>query len=248
MTDNKALIKYNGTDKPLTAKVWMMMFERHAHRLRCSSKDKLLYLDTFLEGSAITWFANEVILKGTNDWEELKDSFLKRFDRTIDEPLTQFMEFRLTKEMDIKEYYEELMRLAQPIGLKEEFLIEALTHGVPVQYRTHIKAAGPTSTQNWLSIASAWERELKRQQARKSVTSFALPRANPGTTRNEKVINGMTPKVPRPCNICARFYNKPNELHWRNDCPNNRNTRFNQLNNMEEDENQGKEMGSLEEN
>ena len=227
MANTKALVKYNGTDKPLTARTWMTMYERHAMRLDCNEEDKLLYIDTFLEGDAITWFATEITANPDRTWEELRESFFHRFDNSNDEPLTRLVDFKLTKDMTVASYYQEMMRIAQPIGLKPQFMIEALNLGLPAYYRSHIKAARPISYGQWLDIATSWERECKRQMASRNPFSVASELTKDAKNRSY-VPKGITQavssgkKAPNPCYICSKYYGKPAEHHWSRDCPNRR--------------------------
>lgn len=243
MANTKTLVKYNGTEKPLTARTWMTMYERHASRLNCNQEDKLLYIDTFLEGDAVSWFATLITSEPDISWDELKENFFQRFDNSQDEPLTRLVDFKFNREMTIASYYQDMMRISEPLGFKPVNMIEALNLGLPAHYRSQLKAARPSSLGEWLDVATSWERESKKQsfprkpfgppgEANKEVKNRSfLPKGN-------SLNSTTTKKPPSPCFICAKHHNKPAEYHWSRECPNRR-----QVHTME----QGNEESSPEE-
>ena len=78
MNSSRFIVHYNGSSEPLTASVWLSMYERRAERHRCSDADKLMYFDSFLESKAIKWFAKEDAKPGRRTWNQIRASFLRR--------------------------------------------------------------------------------------------------------------------------------------------------------------------------
>lgn len=251
MNSSKFIVHYNGSSEPLAASVWLSMYERRAERHRCSDADKLMYFDSFLDSKAIKWFAKEDAKPGRRTWSQMRANFLRRFDKGANEPITRLIEFNLSKDMDIETYFEEKLLIAEGLPLEDTHLIEFLNYGLPQHYRSHMKGARPRTLGDWLDTAQGWELECKRQNRRYASTQ--------NTSSSKFIKNGhkqdqtnQTNKPakrlpPSPCSICARFYNKPNEMHWRNDCPNKRAT-VNVGDIISDGDSQGNESSDLRDN
>lgn len=172
-----------------------------------------------------------------------------------DEPITRLIEFNLSKEMDIETYFEEELLIAEGLPLEDCHLIDFLNNGLPQHFRSHMKGARPRNLGDWLETAQGWELECKRQNRRfanahQLTTNAGNNKFNKnGQKQDQANQSNKSAKRPPPsaCSICARFYNKPNEMHWRSDCPNKRAT-VNVADILSDGENQENDSSDLRDN
>jgi hypothetical protein len=207
----------------------MALFELDtADQTTADRRKTLMY---YLSGSALEWYADEVISTNVTDWIEIKEKFFNRFGITTSTPLIDAQRRYLRRDETVLQYYRDKLRLLRQTKLSEQDIVHQLTEGLPHDWKLTLTAANLTDTSNWIRIAQQVESHQQKQRQRLQRTPV---QKRDTQTRSFTAIQTNTARPPAPCRYCLQ--RGKTAWHWNRDCPfaqnqNNRNNNRHRPNN-----------------
>ena len=210
--NNLRLQRYDGTDSKVRAQSWMALFELDTSDQTVADRRKTLMY--YLSGSALEWYADEIISTNVTDWVEIKTKFFNRFGITTSTPLIDAQRRYLRRDETVLQYYQDKLRLLRQTKLSEQDIVHQLTEGLPHDWKLTLTAANLTDTSNWIRIAQ--QVESHQQKQRQKLQRIPLQKRDTQPRSYAAVQNDST-RPPAPCRHCLQ--RGKTEWHWNRDCP-----------------------------
>ncbi len=121
-TDNKLrLQRYDGTDSKVRAQSWMALFELDTSGVSVAERRKTLMY--YLSGSALEWYADEIVSTDVTDWLEIKTKLFNRFGVSTATPLIDAQRRYLRRDETVLQYYQDKLRLLRQTKLSEQDIV-----------------------------------------------------------------------------------------------------------------------------
>lgn len=225
------ITRYSGDKAEVRVEAWLNAYEVATQDF--SERDRINQLVRYLEGSAITWFSEEVIpCLEMLEWDDVKQLMIKRHGQQHISPIVAATNRKLKEGEQIQTYFDEKMRFLRQTNLTERDQASILTDGVPRYVQKTMIAARVTTTSDWLVVALDFEAlygpmglncpPVNRQQGGRNGHPTAQAFNNQRRTIQVFAASGeekQKKKPPKPCKICAEA-GKSEAWHWHSDCPN----------------------------
>lgn len=151
------LFPFSGDNSKAKIQNWIRMYESLAKRSGWSEEEMKWNMSSYLEEEAFDFFVEHVLSK-EQDWQQVKQTMLQRFDQFDIEPFMEFLSHKWSPQIELKEYFKKMRALGVAAGLKEEEILSGLTRGVPVHLRSELSFV--TSLQQWVAIAFCLQQRL----------------------------------------------------------------------------------------
>jgi len=151
------LFPFSGDNSKVKIQNWIRMYESLAKRSGWSQDEMKWNMSSYLEDEAFDFFVEHVLTKG-EDWQQVKQVMLQRFDQFEIEPYMEFLSHKWSPQIELKEYFKKMRGLGVAAGLKEEEILAGLSRGVPVHLRSELSFV--TSLQQWVAIAFCLQQRL----------------------------------------------------------------------------------------
>jgi hypothetical protein len=136
--NNLRLQRYDGTDSKVRAQSWMALFELDTANQSIADRRKTLMY--YLSGSALEWYADEIVSTDVTDWFEIKTKFFNRFGVSTATPLIDAQRRYLRRDETVLQYYQDKLRLLQQTKLSEQDIVHQLTEGLPHDWKLTLTA------------------------------------------------------------------------------------------------------------
>jgi hypothetical protein len=168
----------------------------------------------YLSGSALEWYADEIVSTDITDWTEIKTKFLNRFGVSTATPLIDAQRRYLRRDETILQYYQDKLRLLRQAKLCEQDIVYQLTEGIPHDWKLTLTAANLTDASDWIRIAQQVESHQQKQRQRLQRNPLQRRDIQPKTFA---AVQENTTRPPAPCRYCLQ--RGKTEWHWNRNCP-----------------------------
>ena len=233
------IAKYSGKDSAVRIEAWLNIFEVASHDR--TGIERCYLLTEYLEGAAITWFAEEISPRlaardPTLDWSCVKLLMENRFNEKKIRPILAARSRFLGHNENIQTYYDEKMRDLRQTRLEDIDIAAMLTDGMPGAYKSGLISAQIATPQTWLKVALELECHLKNRkpsgqfQGPHQRNNQQIPHYREATHGSEFTARSFTArsdskkmqkkrpeKPPRPCDFCSK--RGDTQWHWHSECP-----------------------------
>ena len=161
------IARFSGNDPTLHIDAWLRIFEIVMYDK--PDDDKKYQVAQYIDGDALTWFANHLIPTiDQKSWTEVKTSLIQRFKTQEVRPLIAAQDRYLNRGENVQKYYDDKMRLLQQTNLHDTDMVSILNRGMPSFYKPHLICADIPSPAKWLATTLELEGAFKRNMAYKA--------------------------------------------------------------------------------
>jgi len=108
--------EFNGDNSKVSAMNWLYRFDMLAERKGWSDSDRVFMIGNFLNDEAAEWYITTLRRNEKISFDELKMSFLKRFDIKLVDPLIEFCRLRYDSNKGIRHYFEKKRAARESLG------------------------------------------------------------------------------------------------------------------------------------
>lgn len=209
------IARFSGKDPTLHIDSWLRFFDVVMHDK--SEEIKKFEVAKFLDGDALTWYANHII-PGLEliTWIKVKEDLIERFKVHELRPFVAAQDRYLLKGENVQKYFDDKMRLLQQTNLLDADKVALLSRGMPHYYKALLICADIKSPSKWLTTTLELEASFKRSQ------QFKRPSPPTSDFKTMTATNDKKPKKsdkkPNACRICIKR-GIPDQMHWHSDCP-----------------------------
>jgi hypothetical protein len=223
------LVAYTGHNT-IAIKEWLNLFEVILSSLKITDdKDKAIKLMSYLDDSALTYYALHIAPKMANiTWADVRHLMETRFGLQTISPIVASVRRILTKADTIESYYKEKMSLLDRTALSEEHKADLLTEGLPKAYQLDFHATHIPTPQEWLKVALKVEADTNHYSQPKSPFVSAHTKSSLCTVSHcepdKALCSGSANTSHKPkhtqlpvCQICRNV--GLSSRHWHKDCP-----------------------------
>lgn len=232
-TNSKPRIsRFTGDQVEVRVEAWLNAYEVATYDF--SENDRKFQLVRYLDGSAITWFSEEIIPQlDSLKWSQVRDLMIKRHGRQHISPIVAATSRKLQINETVQSYYDDKMRYLRQTTLTEKDQAAILTEGLPKYIQKSFVPARISNPVDWLTVALDIEalfgpsglnapklnsaqgavREHPSQQKQRSIQVYATTAKASGSGNKPKKV------PPKPYRICEEKGIR-DAMHWHADCPN----------------------------
>lgn len=220
----RVIATFTGQNESVHIDAWLNIFDLVMFEKQDTDKKKLVV--RYLDGDALTWFANHVIpILPSLDWPAIKALFITRFQNVTVRPLIAASDLYLKPSETVTKYFNEKMRLLQRTTVPDLDQVAMLNKGMPAKYKAHLITSTILKPSDWLLVALELEATFKKQEAsanfRQRNDSPRPFTKTPMAATASKIDFKKDFKTPPPCRFCKDKGIDVN--HWHATCPNNPN-------------------------
>lgn len=158
LTQQFKLFSYTGDNDKAKISNWVRLYESLGQRADWSHDDLKWNMASYLEGEAFDFYVEHVLAKEL-EWTQARQVMLDRFNKYDIEPYMEFLSFKWSPQMELKEYFKKMRALGYDAGIDTKAMLSGLTRGLPVHLRTEMDSV--TSLQQWCAVASCLQQRLE---------------------------------------------------------------------------------------
>lgn len=152
------LANFAGDNSNVKIANFIRIFESLAKRSNWSEEEMKWNLVSYLEEDALDYYVEHVLANKEIDWKQAKKNTIDRFDQFQIEPFMEFLSFKWTPDMNLKQYFKKMRALGVASDLDEKKIIDGLTRGLPSHLRTELSHV--TDLLQWSAVAHCLQQRL----------------------------------------------------------------------------------------
>lgn len=191
---------------PTKLLTWINIYEL----LTCGMSDqqKITGLARNLEGEALQWFGEDVLVNMQSlTWAECRSQMLARFGEAVSSPLLEATKRVHNGSEPIAEYHRDKLAKLRLARAQDLDIVGMLTDGLPEKYKCLLITSQVRTPLEWLSVALQLEHNFAQED---NDTTAA--------TASPFIASTTTTRIPsRPCKFCKEKFQR-DEYHWHSDC------------------------------
>ena len=156
------LFSFIGDNSEVKIANWIRVYESMANRSGWSDDEKTWNLPSYLEQEAFDYYVDQVLIKNP-DWKQAKQSMLTRFDQYDVEAFMEFLSFKWSPRVELKEYFKKMRAMGMASNLREEEILAGLNRNLPTHLRTELQFV--TSLQQWVAVAFCLQQKVDQNNS-----------------------------------------------------------------------------------
>jgi len=186
--------RYDGSTDPVT---WLHKAEQFFRADRTADDERVWLASFYMEGAAQDWYYRLEQNHGAPTWPDFVDKIQRAFGTPArSNPLGALMKLRRTG--TVEEYKAQFLpMLARCRPLQEQDQIDIFTGGLRNPLQTDVELQHPTTLDDAMALARAFERRLELDEDEDSSTSRVPTRTNP-PIRSRALPATSAPHTPPP--------------------------------------------------
>lgn len=206
------LSRYSGTDCVTKILTWINIYELITSGM--SDQQRIIGLARNLEGVALQWFREEVIVNIQSlTWLDCRAQMLARFDEAVTSPLLEATKRVHDGTESVAEYHRDKCAKLRLARAGDTDIVGMLTDGMPNRYKSHLITSRVRTPLEWLSVALQLEHNFAQISA-----SSSKPDTKPSRSGNSNVSKSADmdksralrdkKKPNKPCQFCKEKFQR----------------------------------------